>query len=72
MRLLVEQVLVREGETIGLGFGRSESDPGIVFVFGGDFRAMAALGEAMIVLGEPLPVEVPEWAILDRIESPDR
>lgn len=71
MRLLVEAVLVREGETVGLGFGRSESDPGVVFVFGGDVRMMAALGDAMVAAGERLSVEVPDWAILDRLEQPE-
>ena len=52
MRLLVETVLVRQGESVGWGFGRSETDPGIVFVFGGDVRVMVGLGEAMAAAGE--------------------
>jgi hypothetical protein len=71
VRLLVEAVLVREGESVGWGFGRSESDPGVVFVFGGDVRVMIGLGDAMLSAGEPLPVEIPEWAIVDRLERPE-
>ena len=71
MRLLVDTVLVREGESVGWGFGRTETDPGIVFVFGGDVRVMVGLGEAMASAGEPLDVDVPEWAIVDRWELPE-
>lgn len=71
MRLLVETVLVREGETVGWGFGRSESDPGVVFVFGGDVRSMVELGQAMLAADGPLTVDVPDWAIVDRLERPE-
>jgi hypothetical protein len=71
MHLRVESVAFREGETVGLGTGRSESDPGIVFVFGGDVRMMAAIGNAL-ASGEVVEAEVPEWAILARLERPEQ
>lgn len=72
MRLQVETVIVREGETVGWGFGTTETDPGIVFVFGGDVRMMVDLGDAMVTAGEAIEVEVPDWAIVDRIERRGR
>lgn len=71
MRLRVETVVVRMGDTVGIAVGRSDSDPGIAFVFGGDARMMVDLGNAMVEADGSIEVDVPEWAILDRIERPE-
>lgn len=70
MELRVERVLLQEGSTVGFGFGRSNTDPNVVFVFGMDWRSATALGMAVSESWEPVPVEVPEWAIVDRLEDP--
>lgn len=63
MRVSVEQVVIPEGETIGFGFGTTD-DGTVEVIFAGDHGAMRTLGEAIAESPEPIPVDIPEWAVL--------
>lgn len=66
-KVTVDRIIIPVGSTIGYGFGRT--DDGTVAVwFAGDYRPMAALGDAIAESDEPIEVDVPEWAILRRQE----
>lgn len=66
-KLIIDQIIVPIGSTIGFGRGRTD-DGTVAVVFAGDHRAMAALGDAIVESDEPIIVDVPEWAILNRQE----
>lgn len=65
--IIVDQIIVPVGSTIGFGRGRTD-DGTVEVVFAGDHRSMAALGDAIVESDEPIVVDVPEWAILNRRE----
>lgn len=72
MKLQIETVVVREGSTIGYGIGIPTNDPTKRVIFAGDWRAMVGLGEAMVASDDVIELEVPEHAILEIRELPDR
>lgn len=72
MRLLIEAVAVPMGSTIGYGRGIPENDPTKRVTFAGDARIMEALGEAMLASEAQLVADVPDWAILEIEELPER
>ena len=67
MQIQVDRIVVPVGSTVGYGMGRTD-DGTVAVLFAGDHRAMAAIGEAISESDEPIVVDVPEWAILDRQE----
>ena len=57
----VTHVNIPAGSTIGHGYGRTED--GDEVIFGGDWRPMRDLGEALHGSSEPIPVELEDWQV---------
>lgn len=73
MKVLVTDILVPAGSTIGFGRGFPEGDATKVVYFAGDHRLLANIGDAMLAAEDAevgLVVEVPDWAVLEIRELP--
>lgn len=63
MKVMVEEIIVPAGSS--LGFGRGTTDDGSVeVIFAGDHRAMRDLAMSLIDVPPPAEVEVPESAVI--------
>lgn len=69
MEIRVERVIIPLGSTVGFGFGHPLGDETVRFVFAGDADPMFDLAVAIASVG-PVVADVPEWAIVDRLELP--
>lgn len=70
MKMEVEQVAVREGESIGLVVGRPVGDATKQIIVGIEVRMAISLGEALIAADEPIVAEYEDWQVLAIRELP--
>jgi hypothetical protein len=69
VKVMVEEVAIAAGSTIGIARGKAD-DGTVEVTFAGPWREMESLGWAMVAHGEPLPVDVEDWQVLDVREMP--
>jgi hypothetical protein len=62
MQVMVDRVVMTPGSTVAIGHG-VDIDTGDPVTFGGDWRPMLVLQEAVLAEGEAL-AEVPDWAVV--------
>lgn len=65
--LRVDSAAGAEGSTVGLISGLTD-DGTVRVIAAAPWRVVEAIAEAMVESGEPVLADVPEWAVLERIE----